>query len=186
MLARFTWRPLLATIALLVPFCTCHFVLLLETGDGCCGDGRAGIGAVRRVTSMAAPETVRPEAASRESTCGSTCCRRDATQKLDDASRDLAQRDAHRDSPSGPPDDAPSEPSAPPAPLPGCGSDTCCVKSVPQEAPWQLPPALLVTIVDLEAIVPHSLARLLAIEWPPTLPLGQPPTLFDRGTLLLV
>lgn len=169
----FSWRPFLAMIALLVPFCACHFVLLLGSGDGCCLDGRGDDSSLLFNTRVAVPEPVPVDPPSRESACGSPCCRRDATHVSDRA-------------PTPAPSDVPSDPETPSTPLPGCGSDTCCVKSVPQEAPWQLPPALLVTIVDLEAAVPHGLARLLAIEWPPTLPLGQPPTPFDRGTLLLV
>lgn len=155
-----SWRPFLATIALLVPFCACHFVLLLGTGDGCCRDGRPAFAVV--------PVTIPIDLATSkgEGGCRSHCCGHEA--------------------PIEAPNEDPSDSDAPRFPVPGCGSDTCCVKSAPQESPWQMPRALLVTIVDLEAIVPHGLARPFAFEWPPTLPLGQPPTLFDRGTLLLV
>jgi len=86
------------------------------------------------------------------------------------------------------PSDSPREPDSAPAQpkIPGCSGDTCCVKCAPQEVPWQMPAPVLIAYIAMSSEAMSAPVRRLLIEWPPTLPLGQPASPLACGTLLIV
>jgi len=148
----------LSVVVLLLPFCACHVFSLMGRSDGCCR-GAA-------VTATSAP-----------SCCDTACHATDeAASECFDALE--ARTPAHS---GNAPEPAPDRPR-----IPGCSGDTCCVKCAPQTGAWQMPEPICVATVVLEAMTPHDASRSVASAWPPTLPLGQPPTLLERGTLLLI
>lgn len=152
-------RFLMVVVVMAVPFCACHATFILGVTGGCCSGVRSGAH-----DPLVAPSTVGDEPRSCCGRCGDGAC--NAKPVADEGEQD--------------------RPEPAPRPRPGCSGETCCVKSVPQQAPWQLPAPLFVAIVDPTAIVQSESSAARAIDWPPTLPLGQPPTPLDRGTLLLV
>ncbi|MBM4114043.1 MAG: hypothetical protein FJ253_11865 [Phycisphaerae bacterium] len=136
---------MLATLALVLPFCGCHALSLLGRVDLCC-----------RPIATAPPR------------CAQACCSSPAAESTDPGE---PHSESERRAPA----------------IPGCESDTCCVKSAPSPAPWQMPALVCVAFTsDAAATTAASAEPRRLRDWPPTLPLGQPPTPLDLGTLLLV
>jgi len=176
-------RAVLAAISLLLPFCACHALALLGRADICCG-----VVATARPIDAPIARTAPPAGSDGALACASRCCREQRALERDTARRPARGHDSTAIAPAD--DDGPAPVPAPtphePRPRPTCSSDTCCVKSAPQIAAWQMPPLVCVAIQDLDPAPHGERAPALAVDWPPTLPLGQPPSPLDRGTLLLV
>lgn len=160
---------LLALLSLVLPFCGCHAVLLLDAGGTCCHPPEFAMTMAARPA--AAPGSPEPSAPSPDR-CTSHCC----SQAVEHDSAPPATDDAA----------APRPTSATPRRIPGCSGDSCCVKSVPQAPPWQSPALVVVGILDDHGPLAAAAPSVRRLDWPPTLPLGQPPPPLDSGTILLV
>lgn len=177
----------LMTAALLLPFCGCHALLLAGQTDSCCGRPAMALDlkalAARETTPRHSPDQA---AAPIEAigSCSAHCCgaKESAAPVSSDAIETTAE-DESQDTPT-----APCDPESKRVPQrgPECSQDTCCVKCAPLKAPWSHPALQrLADIFDAHAGVARDLlAR--GPDWPPTLPLGQPPAPLAQGTKLTV
>lgn len=159
---------LLTVFALVVPFCACHALLLVGRGDACCMAGAwPTSGACGPRAECVAPASHHD-----------ACC-----DSLDSCA--LGRSELDPGSPEVPQPTIPC-PQHRRKPTPTCSRDTCGVKSAPSAEPWQLPSPACIGTVEETGAASGCGTLVRGDAWPPTLPLGQPPTPVEQATLLLV